>query len=70
MIKGKKGPAISLREFQHEELERIKRDPVYFYNTYVRKEGQKVQTQEEYEEMLKMEEAKGKDLNYTVIPTE
>lgn len=45
---------ISMQELQqnNEELNRCKESPVYFYNKYIRKEGQKVLTEEEYKEMI------------------
>lgn len=81
MIKPKKKQPQDLRELQTNslELEKATKDPVYFYNTYVRKEGQKVLTQEEYEEMIRLgnatigktkDKAKGKDLDSIIIPTE
>lgn len=50
---------VSLRDLQQdkEELERCQQSPVYFYNKYVRKEGQKILTEEEYENSVKKGEA-------------
>lgn len=43
-----------LMNAQHDPVEMKKcEDPVYFYNRYVRKEGEKVLTKEEYEEHVK-----------------
>lgn len=55
-IRPKRNPklSISLQELQHdkEEIERCVQSPVYFYNRYVRKEGQKVLTEEEYRQYV------------------
>lgn len=36
------------------EFEKCKNSPVYFYNNYIRKEGQKEYTEQEYSDMEKM----------------
>ena len=53
----KDSPRITLQELQKntDELNRCKRNPVYFYNQYVRKEGQPVLTEEEYNKKVKAE---------------
>jgi len=56
MIKSvKKTNRISLQDLQtlNTEQERCKKSPLYFYNTYIRKEGQPVLTQEEYDKLMK-----------------
>lgn len=52
MIRPKKKQPQDLQSLQLDviEIDKCKKDPVYFYNTYIRKEGQKVLTQEEFEE--------------------
>ena len=47
----------NLQHLQHDpvELERCQKNPAYFYNKYVRKEGQPVLTEGEYEELVKKE---------------
>lgn len=49
-----------LQNIQHDptEIEKCVKDPVYFYNMYVRKEGEKVLTKEEYKELCKKWEQK------------
>lgn len=44
-----------LQNVQHDptELERCQKDPVYFYNKYIRKESEKVLTKKEYERHVK-----------------
>lgn len=46
---------ISLQDLQNNEveIEKCKKDPVYFYNTYIRKEGQDILSKEEYDELVK-----------------
>lgn len=39
-----------------EEIKKCEENPLYFYNTYVRKEGQKEFTQEEYDEFVRQVE--------------
>jgi hypothetical protein len=34
------------------ELEKCKKDPVYFYNMYIRKEGEKVLDEKEYKQLV------------------
>jgi hypothetical protein len=54
MIKGKKGNRVLLRDIQPGgDYNKVIKHPVHFYNTHVRKEGQKVLTEEEYTEMIK-----------------
>lgn len=36
-----------------EEMEKCKNNPCYFYNTYVRKEGERIVSEEEYSELVK-----------------
>ncbi len=43
---------LQQQDFSDEELIRCQHDPVYFYNKYVRKEGQREVTQEEYDTIL------------------
>jgi hypothetical protein len=45
-----------LSQADQEELQKCKDSPVYFYNKYVRKEGQKELTQAEYEDFVKQVE--------------
>jgi len=45
-------------ELTNEELEKSENSPIYFYNKYVRKEGQKELTEKEYEEFVKQVEYK------------
>lgn len=45
-----------LSQVDQEELQKCKDSPVYFYNKYVRKEGQKELTQAEYENFVKQVE--------------
>lgn len=47
----------NLQSQQHDpaELDRCRKDPVYFYNNYIRKEGEKVLTLEEYNTILQKE---------------
>lgn len=35
------------------EQEKCKKDPVYFYNTYIRKEGQPILSKEEYDRLMR-----------------
>lgn len=53
-----KQPAVSSRlsSADQEELQRCKDSPVYFYNKYVRKEGQKELTEAEYNDFVKQVE--------------
>lgn len=50
-------PRLPLKDLQQnrEELDRCKKSPVYFYNMYVRREGQPVLTEDEYKEKMKVE---------------
>jgi hypothetical protein len=48
-----------LSEQDEAELQKCKTSPVYFYNKYVRKEGQRELTEEEYFGMAKIREAVG-----------
>lgn len=45
-----------LSQVDQEELQKCKDSPIYFYNKYVRKEGQKELTQDEYEDFFKQVE--------------
>ena len=45
--------AVKLSQADAKELQRCKESPVYFYNKYVRKEGQKELTQKEYDDFVK-----------------
>jgi vancomycin resistance protein YoaR len=45
-----------LSSADQEELQKCKDSPVYFYNKYVRKEGQKELTESEYEDFIKQVE--------------
>ena len=45
-----------LSSADQEELEKCKSSPVYFYNKYVRKEGQKELTEQEYNDFVKQVE--------------
>ena len=45
-----------LSKTDQEELQKCKDSPVYFYNKYVRKEGQKELTKAEYEDFVKQVE--------------
>ena len=45
-----------LSSADQEELEKCKNSPVYFYNKYVRKEGQKELTEQEYNAFVKQVE--------------
>lgn len=45
-----------LSSADQEELEKCKNSPVYFYNKYVRKEGQKELTEQEYNDFVKQVE--------------
>ena len=45
-----------LSSADEEELQKCKDSPVYFYNKYVRKEGQKELTESEYEDFVKQVE--------------
>lgn len=47
-----------LSQADQEELQKCKNSPVYFYNKYVRKEGQKELTEAEYEDFVKQLEYK------------
>jgi hypothetical protein len=65
MIKPKKKQPQNLQDLQNDniELEKTTKDPLYFYNTYIRKEGQPVLNKEEYDKLVKeWEEAR-----YTTI---
>ena len=42
--------------FEYEELQKCKDSPVYFYNKYVKKEGQKELTEDEYKDFVKQVE--------------
>jgi len=46
----------SLSSADQEELQKCKDSPVYFYNKYVRKEGQKELTEDEYNAFVKQVE--------------
>jgi len=47
-----------LSQADQDELQKCKDSPVYFYNKYVRKEGQKELTEAEYEDFVKQVEYK------------
>jgi hypothetical protein len=47
-----------LSSADQEELQKCKDSPVYFYNKYVRKEGQKELTEAEYNDFVKQVEYK------------
>lgn len=63
MIKPQKeSPRARLKDLQlhQEELDRTRRSPLHFYNTYVRKEGQPVLSEEQYKKMMAEQYAKTK----------
>jgi len=49
-----KNHKTQLSSADKEELQKCKNSPVYFYNKYVRKEGQQILTEREYTDFLKM----------------
>ncbi len=67
-LKSTKDNTIGIRDLQKHQLELEQaKDSTYFYNTYIRKEGQKVLTTEEYESMVRNRIDKGlKFTEYTL----
>lgn len=57
VIRNGKNIAPSLRDLQLDkaELERCVKSPAYFYNTYIRKEGQPVLSEEEYNRFVELQ---------------
>lgn len=79
--KRKQNLSTSLVELQKdkEEIERCQQSPAYFYNRYIRREGEKVLSEEEYREYVlkagelrekKGEFAKIKPTYYPLTPEE
>lgn len=54
-IKKSNKDKISLQDLQNNEveIEKCKKDPVYFYNTYIRKDGQPILSKEEYDVLMR-----------------
>ena len=47
---------LKIEDFNEQEIEKCKKDPLYFYNTYILPKGKKPLTQEEYNSMIKQVE--------------